>query len=185
MLMNENLRNYFMTSYLHSVKIKAENDSLMPTQMRAWTTEQSHQCWRSHVKFEQVQAPKSPWTSSLQSLQPNSTTRNIPKFLSPLISESVNLQGNSFICWQKQTIPKGWTLEEAHRGASARSAIICRSHTPGTAFLILAFSKLFAQNHAFNAELFLLSIRPWTQMHGEENILEFLPYPLWEYQLPL
>lgn len=97
-------------------------------------------------------------------------------------TESGNLQGSSSMCWQKQTDPKGWILEEAHGGASTHQARIFRSHSAGRAFLILVFGKLFAQKHAFNAEL---SVRPWTQRQGEENISEFLPYPWWEYQLPL
>lgn len=152
MLKNGNLRNYFLTSQLHSVTIKEENDSLMSTQMRTCTTQQSHQCWGSMQNSSKFKLPSFHEQGILFSATQQYYQEHPKIPLLPDHRESVNLQGKSSMCWQKQTAPKEWILEEAHQGANARQAIICRSHTPGTAFLILVFSKLFAQKHAFNAE---------------------------------
>lgn len=183
MLKDENIRNDFKTSYPHRVTMKAEKDSLMPTQMRACTTHSNPT--RAEGPLENPNTFKLPSAHGQGKLFSAMSITHQHYQEHPLLtnhSESGNLQGSSSMCWQKQTVPKGWILEEAHGGASTHQARIFRSHSAGRAFLILVFSKLFAQKHAFNAEL---SIRPWTQRQGEENISEFLPYPWWEYQLPL
>lgn len=112
MLKNENLRDDFRTGHLPSATIKAENDSMMPAQMRLHPRAALRIPWQTHITASSS-VPMNRENSAISTAQQH--YQEHPKIpLLPDHRECVNLQGNSSMagrskqllkdeCWKKHT----------------------------------------------------------------------------------